>query len=283
MLKEISQSLKAKLYERVTDPFLSSYTIAYIVFNWQAGLILISALPPKDKIREIIPLISQCKSYLVPLAIAVFYSLVYPWIKLGLLKLHYLADTRLINLKKTHFNNEILTIEESTQLKRELTERNDNLAAAQTFYKTHYKTIARFLISEVMKPNPKLEEARRQSNGEADEYEILMIKDGETIPLFHMVSDLDGFAVKSIPEHKTIVGIVVKVLLDKYAIVQKNGLLNININAAESTQLMLSMDVPGGLTQVVPTEKRTPRIIFGSFLPNNIFRIRWQTVTKTTT
>ncbi|WP_075878834.1 hypothetical protein [Vreelandella massiliensis] len=53
MIDELSRSIRAHLYERVTNPLLGAVTVAWVFWNYKLILILFASSPPADKIAFI--------------------------------------------------------------------------------------------------------------------------------------------------------------------------------------------------------------------------------------
>lgn len=85
MLNDITTTIKAQLYERVTSPLLGSFLISWCIFNYKLLLIILSSLPAPEKIIYIeLNLFSTPHDYIFkgivyPLLAAIFLIYVYPY------------------------------------------------------------------------------------------------------------------------------------------------------------------------------------------------------------
>ncbi|MGZ4159425.1 MAG: hypothetical protein ACXVNF_01315 [Neobacillus sp.] len=89
IIKEIVDSSKNVIIERIKSPLLSSFGLFWLVINWKIPLILIgSGKNLEDKIAYIDSLTNRAEGFLYPLIGAVFYAGIYPLINYGLFMLH---------------------------------------------------------------------------------------------------------------------------------------------------------------------------------------------------
>ncbi|MEL4295862.1 hypothetical protein [Shewanella xiamenensis] len=96
MFEDISNAIKATLYERVSSPFISSFILSWCVFNYKILFILFSNMDTRYKFYEIEVLQLQPQKilgfdfsfypyvFLFPFLTAIFYTLVFPFIEIGL-------------------------------------------------------------------------------------------------------------------------------------------------------------------------------------------------------
>ena len=129
--KELSNSLKAKLYDYTFTPFMSSVVISWLIVNHKYVLILLSNSKLDKKLELLnkydfscaVPFtdysFANCKSFILPIMFGLFYTLFYPFIAI----LFYKVTLR---FKKIMKENKIkiegltpLTLEESKIIKEE--------------------------------------------------------------------------------------------------------------------------------------------------------------------
>ena len=53
MFEEISKSIKAELYERVSSPLFGAFSFSWMLWNWKFLLVLISGMKAVEKIKYI--------------------------------------------------------------------------------------------------------------------------------------------------------------------------------------------------------------------------------------
>lgn len=101
-IKDIIDSSK----ERIKTPITGSFILAFLAYNWRPLLILISSNKPiEDKIEQIDSNYCGIDSILIPLAIAIGYVLLVPYIMMGLESLTGFALTG----RKKHQNKQLFT------------------------------------------------------------------------------------------------------------------------------------------------------------------------------
>jgi len=94
MIKNFFNSIFQISTERMKNPFISSFLVALIIINWKAILVmLLSDLKIENRIEYTTGNYINIYDYLIlPLAIAVFYTLVLPYIMYGIDRLVKFAD-----------------------------------------------------------------------------------------------------------------------------------------------------------------------------------------------
>ncbi len=128
---EISTSIKATLYERISCPFISSFVLACLFWNWKIPLILFSDLTYKAKVFEIHRIYDPVYCFLwwivpipyfwiygviFPLLSALFYIYVYTWFARKFFRKwqQYISDKR--NAKSEIEKKELLSTEKASEL-----------------------------------------------------------------------------------------------------------------------------------------------------------------------
>tara|TARA_B110000211_G_C13946791_1_gene494264 strand:- start:153 stop:812 length:660 start_codon:yes stop_codon:yes gene_type:complete len=95
-MKEVSNSIYDTYKDRLKNPLFRSFLFSWIAFNWKPLSIIIVS---KDSIYHRIEVIKTCYdpnwyNLIIPLAIAIAYILLLPYVMLGLDKLTFFAITR---------------------------------------------------------------------------------------------------------------------------------------------------------------------------------------------
>ncbi|NMD53860.1 hypothetical protein HG547_19855 [Shewanella sp. DNRA4] len=123
MFEDISNAIKATLYERVSSPFISSFVLSWCVFNYKILFILFSNMDTRYKFYEIEVLQLQPQKilgfdfsfypyvFLFPFLTAIFYTLVFPFIEIGLTYV-WMKGQKLVKSTK-------VTIEDETPISQE--------------------------------------------------------------------------------------------------------------------------------------------------------------------
>ncbi|MGI9920240.1 hypothetical protein [Vibrio owensii] len=170
MFQELSTSLKASLYERVSSPLVGSIVFSWVAFNWKGlAYLLLSDSKIEEKIKFFSDNYSNVDTNIwFPLlsgtAIAVFYPLI-AYIPFWIWEQIQSAQR---NLKKRLSLNELLSVEQSLQLRNELAQKDsrireviaENQASAKELKGrieelTKENSSLYFKLSEISPPDPK--------------------------------------------------------------------------------------------------------------------------------
>ncbi|MFB2682296.1 hypothetical protein [Shewanella mangrovisoli] len=137
MFEDISYALKATLYERVSSPFISSFALSWCVFNYKILFILFSDMEVRYKFYEIELLQIQPKNlitipvfdwqfypctFFYPLLIALFYTLVFPFIETKLFSVWLKGQKAIKSIKVTIEDETPVSQEKYTSLLKQLRE-----------------------------------------------------------------------------------------------------------------------------------------------------------------
>ncbi len=125
MFSDVSKSIKATLYERVTSPLFGSFSISWIIWNYKTILVLISSLKVKEKISfiessypDILSLSLQ--GFIFPLISAVLFILIYPYPAKWIYRYWSKRQKELKDIKQEIDDTSLLTLKESREIRREL-------------------------------------------------------------------------------------------------------------------------------------------------------------------
>lgn len=126
MINDISKSIKASLYERVTSPLFGAFFISWCMWNYKTILIIASSLDVKEKISyidgtlypNIFILISICLFY--PLVSSLAFIFIYPYPAKFIYKYWSIRQKELKNIKQEIDDQILLTIDESRNIRREI-------------------------------------------------------------------------------------------------------------------------------------------------------------------
>ncbi|WP_347068625.1 hypothetical protein [Flavobacterium sp. WV_118_3] len=94
MLKELIPSFKKSIDERLSNPIIGTFTVAWLVCNWKIiFIILFSDKKIEEKIKYIELNYSNSDSLILfPLLFSFVYLLIFPWLLLGIQILQYRAN-----------------------------------------------------------------------------------------------------------------------------------------------------------------------------------------------
>lgn len=135
MFEDISDTLKATLYERVSSPFISSFILSWCVFNYKILFILFSDMEVRYKFYEIELLQMQPQNlitmpvvgwqfypctFLYPLLIAFFYTLVFPFFEAKLFSVWLKGQKAIKSIKVTIEDETPVSQEKYTSLLKQL-------------------------------------------------------------------------------------------------------------------------------------------------------------------
>ncbi|WP_133180544.1 hypothetical protein [Shewanella decolorationis] len=135
MLEQISNSIKATLYDRVSSPLSSSFIISWCLWNYKILIVLFSSMKPYEKYNAIDILVSTTvlqTSFYEPLGYwltngvafpflsALAYIYIYP-IPAKIVYRHHLEVQGDLKRKRNEIeNNEVLTLDDSLILRQEI-------------------------------------------------------------------------------------------------------------------------------------------------------------------
>lgn len=120
-MKEFIQSLFETSNERIKNPFIGSYIIAFIVFNWRPFIfIVLSDSRIEDKIVVINHEYCKKEALFWPLAIALFYTLILPYINLLFDYLLSFSNQRKENRKNENILNNLKQKKAEAKFEREI-------------------------------------------------------------------------------------------------------------------------------------------------------------------
>ncbi|NSM24989.1 hypothetical protein HT094_12030 [Shewanella sp. ZOR0012] len=135
MLEQISNSIKATLYDRVSSPLSSSFIISWCLWNYKILIVLFSSMKPYEKYNAIDILVSTTvlqTSFYEPLGYwltngvafpflsALAYIYIYP-IPAKIVYRHHLEVQDDLKKKRNEIeNNELLTLDDSLILRQEI-------------------------------------------------------------------------------------------------------------------------------------------------------------------
>jgi len=114
-MKDFFQNLLHTSSERVKNPFISSFTIAWVIINWKPILIIIfSTLTIEERVEFVSLNYLRLNNYfIIPLLVAVFYTLILPYIMLGFQRILKNANRyKIVN----YYDEEILRVEKKSEV-----------------------------------------------------------------------------------------------------------------------------------------------------------------------
>ena len=123
--KDVVESLKLRLKERIVDPFLGSFTLSFIGWNWQGFyyLLFVKTSSHDDMVATIS--VGQqyfnAYSFIVPVGFSLLYLFGYPWIKRLILAHHLRWEAFFSNLIKEKRGLVAMTSEEVRKLEMNFT------------------------------------------------------------------------------------------------------------------------------------------------------------------
>jgi hypothetical protein len=132
IFSELTNSIKAKLYDFHYSPFISSFVISWIIINHKYLLILFS----KEKLELKLEMLNKYQfeiiygyptSFIIPVVIALFYVFFYPLIAFIFYKVTLIYQEMMRSEKHKIENKTLITLEEKEILINELSElKNDS-------------------------------------------------------------------------------------------------------------------------------------------------------------
>ncbi|TGM10686.1 hypothetical protein EHQ81_18845 [Leptospira selangorensis] len=129
MIEKLVNNIYDFLKERLSSPFLVSLLFSWLIINWKIVVILFGTdaqMNPSQRITFIEKnYVNSCFNYWYPLISASAYTVVYPFISLGISLLWSKIDFEKKRLLNKIYRNRLLTLEESLEL-RDRIERIDS-------------------------------------------------------------------------------------------------------------------------------------------------------------
>ena len=122
MLKELSTSLKAQLYERVSSPILGSVLIFWLIFNWDAVVyFLLSDSKIEEKLTYIdCNFVNFDNNFLYPFLFSTLFCLIYPLVSFIPFYIWEWISSQKIKSKNRLSMSEPLSVERSIAMREEL-------------------------------------------------------------------------------------------------------------------------------------------------------------------
>ncbi|MEZ2746033.1 hypothetical protein ACBQ16_12625 [Halopseudomonas bauzanensis] len=129
MLKELSTSLKAQLYERVSSPILGSLLIFWLLFNWEAVVyFMLSDSKVEDKILYINENFKDIwVNVYSPLIYSSIFCLVYPLLSFIPFYIWEWVSSQKLKSKNNLSMSEPLSVERSIAIRKELLEKETKI------------------------------------------------------------------------------------------------------------------------------------------------------------
>lgn len=141
MLEELSKTVKAQLYERVSSPLLGSFILAWCGWNYKFILVLISSMDVDKKIAFINANLypstwdRALEAFIYPLATTIILIFVYPWPARWVFSFSRRQQVALKKLQQAIDDDTPLSIEDARELRRS----NNKIAADFEEEITRYK------------------------------------------------------------------------------------------------------------------------------------------------
>lgn len=125
-LKDLAESVIKAFSERITNPFLGSFFLSWLVFNWEIFLVFFSgSYPPNIKIHLIkTDYINWCDGLLWPL----FWSLVFI---LGMPYVYWLIEKMQKHAKLGRYKNNRAHIEDKAEEAKKIAQASEDTASAK--------------------------------------------------------------------------------------------------------------------------------------------------------
>lgn len=241
LLKDFGADVKERLAERISDPFLGSFIISYIAYNWQVAYLLWanSTKTFDQKLAAVESMLRFRWSWLAPLLSATAYTVIYPFIRWAVTYIHEKLQVAIRNTKTRLNYDNILTIEESRKIKEDLQSTVNTLNAEIGTAKQDIEGIKRAFLTEFYNPN--------QVIGERRGYQILKCPDSSLHKKW-VRNDL-GIAKAAISPSDQVLGLVIKILEGGFCVVQTYGVFEYG-NLEEGSVYFLSQTTAGEMVQL---------------------------------
>ncbi len=111
------KSLFENLETRISSPFLGAFSIAFLVYNWQAFYLLLFSDRDAVSILEYVMITyGSFWAILMPLIISIMYVLAMPWINCGVLRVQNFAQIEFLDF---NHEKELALLEKKVDVARE--------------------------------------------------------------------------------------------------------------------------------------------------------------------
>ena len=186
MFKELSTSIKANLYERITSPLFGSIAISWLYFNWQSIVFMAMS---DQKIEAKLKVFTEQYSdvhinFTYPIVFGSLVALLYPIIAYVPFWVWEKVQHAQRNLKQSLSMSQQLTVEQSLLLRNELVDKekqiksivSENQDTVRTL-KSNISTLTKenselyYKLSELTPPDPKADPSKIELT--ETEYQIL--------------------------------------------------------------------------------------------------------------
>ena len=123
MIKDLSQSIKATLYERISSPFFGIFVLSWLVFNWRVPYVLILGdgnIYTRLNFVQYHYIANHHLLFWYPLALSIIVLLSYPILALAPFSYWLFFTSLRTKIKQKIEGKALLTIEQSNKLREEL-------------------------------------------------------------------------------------------------------------------------------------------------------------------
>lgn len=255
MVNELSKEIKARLYDRISDPLLISFIISYAVKNWRIFMHLFgSQESTSEKIKAIESIVANGENAILPAILALFYTFVYPWFKYFISWYSEWVTIKIKNRKTKTQAGELLSIGEGLKVKAEYDKYIEEFSED---FKTTKQDFGQLLDSVAILCSKEIE-------NEAIKYQVAKYKENDI--LFKWVKILNNTATPAIAPNDSCSGIVIKLLSNGFCVVQIEGFFSLDpdieatgIKSREVKKYYLSETKAG--TVVSDSQALTSRIV----------------------
>ena len=123
-MEELSKSIKAYFYDRTASPLMGAFIVAWIGWNYKFVLLILSNMSFVEKIDYSSKHLFYnyttwlVDGILIPLGVALFFLVCYPWPAFMIYKFTKRWQVKLNNEKRTLEDKQLITVEERDELKR---------------------------------------------------------------------------------------------------------------------------------------------------------------------
>ncbi len=132
MLQEFRKSIQLILYERVTSPLSGALIFSWFVWNWKIPYLLLfdnAPLPFSEKLNYVeLKYLSVYFNLVYPIFSALFLTTIYPFATTGILNIWLRFRVWQNTIKNKIEKNQLLTLEQSIQLRSELASQRQEMA-----------------------------------------------------------------------------------------------------------------------------------------------------------
>lgn len=213
-MEDFFKSIKAYLYDRSVSPLMGSFAISWLLWNYKVVMIVLSSEKIENKFLMIDSIYQESNlcilkmsvsgvfldGLLAPILMSIFYIFCYPYIAIPVYEFSLKKRKRLRDVKNKVEDLQLLTLEESRRLYREMATLENKHETEISSYRGRVDALNR----EIKKLTSSHKENRETNSSETTNvknFERLDVTAEKILSLFSGLKDGHGWTAASIEEN----------------------------------------------------------------------------------